>query len=112
MGTARLVVAALLGAGVVGGCGFLGAERSVETVGQEPVTVTDASGAAAPSTNAPEATTALNPSGSTDTSGTQRPVVVNVPAVDVVDVATGATQTLASLIATDRPTLLWMWAPY
>ena len=34
-----------------------------------------------------------------------------VPNVDLVDVATGQTVSLRSKVATDKPTLLWMWAP-
>lgn len=35
-----------------------------------------------------------------------------VPAVDVVELATGDTVPLASVVAADRPTLLWIWAPH
>jgi hypothetical protein len=35
-----------------------------------------------------------------------------VPAVDVVDVNTGQTVALRASIATDKPTLIWMWAPH
>lgn len=34
-----------------------------------------------------------------------------VPQVEVVDVGTGQRVGLQSRVATDRPTLLWMWAP-
>ncbi len=34
-----------------------------------------------------------------------------LPAVDVIDVATGAPVPLAGLLPAARPTLLWMWAP-
>ena len=35
-----------------------------------------------------------------------------VPAVDVIDVNTGQPVALRATIATDKPTLLWMWAPH
>lgn len=35
-----------------------------------------------------------------------------LPAVDVVDVTSGETVALASLLPADKPTLLWMWAPF
>lgn len=35
-----------------------------------------------------------------------------LPAVEVVDVATGDKLTLASLVASDKPTLFWAWAPH
>ena len=35
-----------------------------------------------------------------------------VPDVEVVDLATGQKVALPSKVATDKPTLLWMWAPY
>lgn len=40
------------------------------------------------------------------------PAAAVLPAVEVTDVATGAKYSLASLVATDRPTLFWMWAPH
>ncbi len=35
-----------------------------------------------------------------------------VPAVDVIDVNTGGSVALRGAIATDKPTLIWMWAPH
>jgi len=35
-----------------------------------------------------------------------------LPAVDVVDVTSGETVALASLLPADKPTLVWMWAPH
>lgn len=35
-----------------------------------------------------------------------------LPAVDVVDVATGETVALAGLLPADKPVLVWMWAPH
>lgn len=35
-----------------------------------------------------------------------------VPDVDVVDVTTGATVSLARSVASDKPVLLWAWAPH
>ena len=35
-----------------------------------------------------------------------------VPAVDVIDVNTGQSVALRTVMARDRPTLIWMWAPH
>ncbi|MEZ5411069.1 MAG: hypothetical protein R2761_23775 [Acidimicrobiales bacterium] len=35
-----------------------------------------------------------------------------LPAVDVVDLSSGETVALASLLPADKPTLVWMWAPF
>lgn len=35
-----------------------------------------------------------------------------VPAVDVIDMNTGRSVALRETIATDKPTLIWMWAPH
>lgn len=35
-----------------------------------------------------------------------------VPPVDVIDVSTGRSVALRTTIATDKPTLIWMWAPH
>lgn len=37
---------------------------------------------------------------------------VRIPDVTMVDVATGQKVSLHASVATDRPTLLWAWAPY
>jgi len=39
-------------------------------------------------------------------------VAAALPAVDVVDLASGATVRLSELPTSGRPMLLWMWAPY
>ncbi len=35
-----------------------------------------------------------------------------VPAVDVIEVSSGRSVGLRSAVATDKPTLIWMWAPH
>jgi len=35
-----------------------------------------------------------------------------LPAVDVVDVTSGETVNLGSLLPADKPTLVWMWSPF
>ncbi len=35
-----------------------------------------------------------------------------VPAVEVIEVSTGQAVALRATIATDKPTLIWMWAPH
>lgn len=35
-----------------------------------------------------------------------------LPAVDVVNIATGETVALAGLLPADKPVLVWMWAPH
>ncbi len=99
LATAALTVGAL----VVTGCGGNAALSSqasptptvaaTSTAGGALPTATDSS--AAPSTGAPA------PSKSSI-----------VPAVDVIDVNTGRSVALRATIATDKPTLLWMWAPH
>lgn len=37
---------------------------------------------------------------------------VSLPAVEVLDVATGAPTQFAELLPADRPVLLWFWAPH
>ena len=78
------------------------------SVGSNSPVSTDASPAAtAPPGSTLPATTAA---GSTIASTPAAAAVL--PAVEVTDVATGAKYSLASLVATDRPTLFWMWAPH
>ena len=42
----------------------------------------------------------------------ERGVSRDVPDVQVVDVPTGAAASLRTLIAGDKPVLLWFWAPH
>ena len=35
-----------------------------------------------------------------------------LPAIEVIDLASGRPVSLASLVAPDKPTLFWAWAPY
>jgi hypothetical protein len=54
--------------------------------------------------------------GNTATNGDAAPTTAVessiVPAVDVIDVNTGGSVALRAAIATDKPTLIWMWAPH
>ncbi|MDE0605356.1 MAG: hypothetical protein OXI18_13215 [bacterium] len=61
------------------------------------------------STEAP-ATQAPAPEPATETAA---PVPASdLPSVELVDVATGATVNLASFAPSDRPIVLWFWAPH
>ncbi len=66
-----------------------------------------------PSNNA--APTPTGASAPADTKGGATTTAVGpsiVPAVDVIDVNTGQFVALRATIATDKPTLIWMWAPH
>ncbi len=100
----------MLGVLLLGACGQAGPGEAVSVDAQPSATVTAADSLAGPVATA-------GSGGSVVASGTAAPatqpsIVANLPALEVVDVATGASHSLASLIATDRPTLLWMWAPH
>lgn len=55
----------------------------------------------APATDPPAATARPSPA----------PAGSDLPAVDVVELASGATVALASIAPSERPTLVWFWAP-
>lgn len=40
------------------------------------------------------------------------PKPITLPAVDVRDILSGETVSVASLVPSDRPVLLWFWAPH
>ena len=44
--------------------------------------------------------------------GAVRSAAATLPAIDLLDLASGRSLALASLVAPDRPTLFWAWAPY
>ncbi len=78
---------------------------------------TDAAETTMPATSvttsvAPSETSAATTSDSTVPPPTTVAVTSPLPAVDVLDVATGETVNFASLIPADRPVLLWFWAPH
>ena len=64
-----------------------------------PATEPSATSAPADEEAPPEATTA-------------QPVASDLPAVDVIDLAGDATFNVASLVPSDRPIVLWFWAPH
>ena len=109
------LLAAALVVATASACGGNGAsqagERSLESSAAPavpPVSPVSVGSNSPVSTDAsPAATT---PPGSTIASTPDAAAVL--PAVEVTDVATGAKYSLASLVATDRPTLFWMWAPH
>ena len=108
-------------------CGGSGApqagERSLESSAAPPVSPvsvgssspasTDASPAATtpPGSTLPGSTLPATTAAGSTVAATPAAAAV-LPAVEVTDVATGAKYSLASLVATDRPTLFWMWAPH
>lgn len=94
-------------------CGGAAASASDSGTPSEPVSAATSAAPeeAAPSTSAPQASAPASP----DTSATELPPVSPdslVPAVDVVDVRTGDTVNLASIVPSDKPVLLWAWAPH
>ncbi len=64
------------------------------------------------SASAPQAATATL----SDTLGVppadDRGIAADVPDLQVVDVATGASSSLRALLPGDKPVLLWFWAPH
>lgn len=63
-------------------------------------------GSAEPSESGP-----ASPSGSADGAAATL-IDTDLPDVDVVDVVSGEVLNLRSLVPSDRPTLLWFWAPH
>ena len=110
MGSTRRAAAGVIGVLLVAACGSAGPGDDASAEGQLPATASATGAVTAPasdpgSARSPGPSQAGNPAAPAS-------ITVNLPAVDVVDVASGATHSLASLVAADRPTLLWMWAPY
>ena len=103
---AALAVTAL----IVAGCGGDAATDNDAT--PLPTVASSTSGIA----NAPKPTVSSSGTGndgrpdSTTTAGAATASIV--PAVDVIDVSTGQSVALRASIATDKPTLIWMWAPH
>ena len=62
------------------------------------------------STEAPPATLAPAPEMATETAAPAP--ASDLPSVELVDVATGATVNLASFAPADLPLVLWFWAPH
>lgn len=62
-------------------------------------------GASAPGTGAPQ--TGSEPGAAPGAESSSA-----LPAVDVVDIATGGDVALASVLPADKPVLVWMWAPH
>ena len=48
----------------------------------------------------------------TATATNDRGIAADVPDLQVVDVATGASSSLRALLPGDKPVLLWFWAPH
>ncbi len=64
------------------------------------------------SASPPQAATAT-PTGTRGPPATDdRGIAADVPDVQVVDVATGASSSLRALLPGDKPVLLWFWAPH
>ncbi|MEO5841183.1 MAG: hypothetical protein ABIQ73_19520 [Acidimicrobiales bacterium] len=95
---------------ILAGCGTNAATDN--SAAQPPAVASSTSGIAdAPGPTIPSSGTGNDgrPDSPT-TSGTATASIV--PAVDVVDVSTGQSVALRASIATDKPTLIWMWAPH
>lgn len=59
-----------------------------------------------------EATAAQGPAPQQPAEGTAPTPASDLPSVDVVNVATGATVNLAGFAPSDQPLVLWFWAPH
>lgn len=103
MRTHRAVAGLLAITLVVVACGGGGDDGADVSAGASEITNPDAPGStetAPPESSAPSATTP--PAGEADF----------LPDIEVVDVASGETVALRSLVSAGRPTLLWFWAPH
>jgi len=103
----RLRLSALAGVAFV----LLAACGAVASDGTAPSSADEISTTPAPAS--PEPTTTFVPTpGST---GSDLPSISPdsiIPAVDVVDVRTGESVNLGSIVPSDKPVLLWAWAPH
>jgi hypothetical protein len=87
------------------------ASSAEQVIGAPSVPAASDSGPAGATTTPGSATSA--PSSNTASGDSQAPQGPNeIPQVTVLDVATGDEVALASLAPSDRPILLWMWAPH
>jgi hypothetical protein len=83
--------------------------------GAAPVTLPRAGATTQPSTppEAAEGPAVPSTAGNTTSSEAAADPVENFfPDVDVIEIATGETVNMQSLVAIDRPVLLWFWAPH
>ena len=87
---------------------FVVAAIAITGCGADNTTTTQT--AAAPSTKTASATPGAQSSSAASASAVATNTIV--PDVAVVDVTTGASASLRARIATDKPTLIWMWAPH
>ena len=119
-----LIVAALAAGGCGGGSGSEGSDAA------DGSSATAASGADSSPTAAPAETGAADePQAPAETGGDQSAsegaggegasangaavaVSADVPDLEMVDVASGSSVRLASLVTGDKPLLLWFWAPH
>ena len=130
----RFIICAATLALVAGACGSDEATTVVEPTGTEaardaPADAADAaaqdesstSSAAAPETSpttedgAPEAGAQTADEGTTDDSAAPVPALAgpgDVPDLDMVDVHTGETVNLQTLVTGQTPLLFWFWAPH
>lgn len=83
----------------------LGAAACGDSVDSPDTALTEA-----PAPTEAPATQAPAPEPATETAAPAQPS--DLPSVDVVNVATGATVNLASFAPADQPLVLWFWAPH
>jgi thiol-disulfide isomerase/thioredoxin len=105
MNRLRLPALAAVALMLLAACGSVASSESGSDVAADPATAVTS---APPS---PEAPAAASPG----PAATDLPPVSPdslVPAVDVVDVRTGDTVNLGSVVPSDKPVLLWAWAPH
>lgn len=119
------MIALVLGAAACGSDGKTATSAGDTAAGTNP------SGAAQPASTQPSSTQPSSPQpsatqpvatqpGATQPIATQPPATTAraitgtspLPAIDVVDVVSGATVGLKGILPADKPVLVWMWAPH
>ena len=104
----RLASVMLVAAVAVTGCGANDAD-STDAVAPA-ATATSQTAPATTGAGAPSTTGSISSGAETSTSA--REVAGIVPDAQVTEVTSGDTVRLRAVMATDRPTLIWMWAPH
>jgi len=92
-------------------CGSVASGEGSGDAAAEPTAATASASAAASSSPEPDSPSAAGQGPAASDLPAVSPDSL-VPAVDVVDVRTGDTVNLGSVVPSDKPVLLWAWAPH
>lgn len=98
----------------LGACGGAATTQTVATPTTQTVPTPTTQGTG-PTTTAPAATATPAATAVPSDAATPTPapaVDTAFPAIDVVEVTSGAPVNLSTLAGSDRPTLVWFWAPH